>query len=166
LAGAATWLASAARVTAAPRAPRLAWNSLKPSAMRMVWRLSLTFSLLGLAGCQANDCSQGLVPIAPPLALEVVTSPARQIDGVQATLTGPVSETMSCQAFAGGSTCAWSNGAPPLTGGTYSLQVSAPGYRVTTLQATVSVESSCGQTASSISPNIVGLDPASDAGVD
>lgn len=60
------------------------------------------------------------------------------LKGVQATLTGPVTDTMSCQPYGMASVCTWSNTAPVTAGG-YLLQISAPGFQAMTFQVQVAV---------------------------
>jgi hypothetical protein len=88
------------------------------------------------------------------------------VSGVQATLTGPVTVTMSCEPTASGTACRWPSQVA-VTAGTYSLQVSAPGYQPTLVQAEVTLKNpeECGCTSSSFEPSTVPLSYA-DAGTD
>jgi len=111
----------------------------------------------------------GSCPVATATAaVGVVTTPPMVVNGVEAVLTGPVSGTMTCTpnppVFA--VSCAW----PPAVAvvpGTYSLQVSAPGYETTTIQAEVTGRPPglCGCWLASIKPSTVLISPT-DGGVD
>ena len=92
--------------------------------------------------------------------------PALAVAGVQATLTGPVTGTMPCQATSSAILCGWPYGVV-FTPGTYSLEVSAPGYETTTLQVEVTISPPfCGNcTVGSIQPSSVSLS-AIDAAMD
>jgi hypothetical protein len=92
------------------------------------------------------------------------------VDGVEAVLTGPVSGTMMCQPNPPVSSvvCSWPPGIDVVPG-TYSVEVSAPGYVTTTVQVVVAVDVppavACGCSGDTIKPSTVSLSPA-DGGVD
>ena len=74
------------------------------------------------------------------------------VNGVQATLTGPVTVTMSCESRGAQTACMWPVNLA-VTAGTYALQVSAPGYQTTTEQAEVTMTAGmCGCTGTSFEP--------------
>jgi hypothetical protein len=125
--------------------------------------LGLALSLLMPSACQ--NCPHGCPATEAGATLVVTTSPAKAVSGVQAILTGPVVGTMSCQPNFSAILCSWPNGVP-FTPGTYSLQVSAPGYPTTTIQVEVGISSpGCGCTVGSISPSTISLGSA-DAATD
>jgi hypothetical protein len=94
----------------------------------------------------------------------VTTSPAMVVNGVQATLTGPVTVVMDCETQGSTTACRWPDQLV-VTAGTYSLQVSAPGYQTTTVEAKITLTSMvCGCTTSSFEPSAVSLSSA-DGGV-
>ena len=109
-----------------------------------------------LSGCPAARLTATVV---------VTTTPAMAVNGVEAMLTGPVTGTMVCQPNSSATLCQW----PPtvvVMPGTYSLQVSAPGYDTTTIQVEVATPppETCGCAYDSIKPSTVSISPA-DAGV-
>jgi hypothetical protein len=82
------------------------------------------------------------------------------VSGAEATLSGPTTETMSCEANGTVTICRWPSGA--VTAGTYSLQVAAAGFRTANESATVTVtpDPRCGCVWASLQPSVVTLDPA------
>jgi hypothetical protein len=82
------------------------------------------------------------------------------VNGVQAQLTGPVTGTMVCQANGTAVLCSWPSGVD-VTAGSYSLQVSAAGYQMTTIpvEVTTPPPGACGCSADSIRPSTVALSP-------
>lgn len=131
--------------------------------------LGLPLVAVGWTGC----CSPTSCPIASADAvIGVGTTPAgMMLIGVEAVLTGPVNVTMDCQnAYKAslGFGCSWPT-TVAVTSGTYSLQVSAPGYDTATVQVVVAVDVpptvSCGCPGDTIKPSTVSLSPA-DGGVD
>ena len=87
------------------------------------------------------------------------------VNGVQATLTGPVTGTMSCQPNGTVSLCRWP-AAVTVTPGIYTLQVSAPGYEPMTTLVVVSISPvTCGCMEAEIEPLMVTLTSV-DAGTD
>jgi hypothetical protein len=134
--------------------------------MRTVAALACLLAPMGLGACGgSSNC-----PESCPASKNYITASiliafpsSMGLEGVQATLAGPVTDTMSCQPYGMASVCTWSDTAP-ITAGTYSLQVSAPGYRPTDFQVTVIVPS-CECVGASIQPANVSVSP-SDAGLD
>ena len=118
--------------------------------------------------CSAQAaCSNGTCQICPRTCpataagaiVVVTTTPAMDVNGVQATLAGPASGTMSCEPNPSGALCRWPAGVA-VVAGSYSLEVSAPGYQPTTVQVEVSISPpSCGCTEGSIQPSSVVLSP-------
>ena len=82
------------------------------------------------------------------------------VSGVEATLSGPTTETMSCEPNGTATLCTWSSG--PVTAGTYSLLVTAPGFQSASLSATVTVAADphCGCVGATLQPSMVTLDPS------
>ena len=82
------------------------------------------------------------------------------MNGVAATLMGPVNGSMLCQPNPPGSSvdCAWPQGMD-VVAGTYSVQVSAPGYATTVVQVQVATPApdECGCSADTISPSSVSI---------
>lgn len=132
--------------------------------MRAVLAFALGLGAVAMAGCQACDRGTCVLP-AEEVFFEVTTSPAMVPSGVQATLTGPVTVTMSCKPRGAQTACMWPINLN-VTAGTYALQVSAPGYQTTTVQAEVTMTAGmCGCTETSFEPSTVPLSSA-DAGTD
>src|SRR4029453_8045813 len=78
------------------------------------------------------------------------------VSGGEATLTGPMTVTMSCEPSANGAatTCSWPPG--PVTAGTYSLLITAPGFRSAYLTATVELSPPhCGCVFATLDPSMV-----------
>jgi hypothetical protein len=118
-----------------------------------------------MAACQTFCTDGGCKAASASVAVTVLTAPPKAVDGVQATLTGPETAIMLCHANNSLVLCLWPVGVA-FAPGTYSLQVSAPGYQTTTVQAQVTASSSsCGCTVGSIQPSIVSLSPT-DGGLD
>jgi len=121
--------------------------------MRIVATCAFLVASIGLSGCGASaDCS-GSCPGTYITASVLVNLPSSMgLKGVQATLTGPVTDTMSCQPYGMASVCTWSNTAP-ITAGDYLLQISAPGFQTMTFQVQVAVpRPSCQCVGASIEP--------------
>jgi hypothetical protein len=78
------------------------------------------------------------------------------VSGVGATLSGPTTVTMSCEANGTVTVCRWPS--PPVTAGTYSLQVAATGFQMANVSATVSVTPDrCGCAWATLQPSAVTL---------
>ena len=120
---------------------------------------ALALAASALTACNAKqDCPLGC-PVASATANVVVTtSPAMPVNGVQAVLTGPVTGTMPCRPNFSALLCEWPQGVA-VVAGTYSLQVSAPGYATTTIQVEVATPppGSCGCASDSITPSTVAI---------
>ena len=82
------------------------------------------------------------------------------LEGAKATLTGPTTVAMSCAPNGSVTSCSWPPG--QVIAGTYSLLVTAPGFRSRSLSATVSVtaDSYCGCTVAALQPSAVTLVPS------
>ena len=140
------------------------------SCMRTAGRIpsSVTRTLrmiLNLAPLTACDAGGGQTcPYSCPAArlgasVAVVTMPAAVVNGVEAVLTGPVNGNMKCQPNPPVSSvvCDWPVEAVAVVPGTYSLEVSAPGYKTTTIQVEVTTPppGPCGCSLDSIEPSTV-----------
>jgi len=136
-------------------------TSESPSLRRAVSLLALVSAALTAGACGSNADSQPC-PYSCPAAhigvdVSVTTATSTPADGVQATLSGPVTATMICQPNGSATLCEWP-ATVPVTAGTYSLQVSAPGYPSTTVAAVVTVAPpECGCISAVIQPSAVSL---------
>jgi hypothetical protein len=134
--------------------------------------LVLALAPFALTACGADGggktCPGSCPASVLSAAIGVTTTPAAVVNGVEAVLTGPVNGTMVCEpnppVFA--VSCDWPR-AVAVVPGTYSLQVSAPGYATATVQVEVTVPSPglCGCVLDSITPSIVSIS-RTDGGVD
>jgi hypothetical protein len=141
--------------------------SVVPRLVRTVFATAAGLSLLTLNACGAGQRCPWGCPAAWIGATVVVTSTsAMPVSGVQATLIGPVTATMSCQPNSSAILCSWPAGLA-VVAGSYSLRVSAPGYQTTAVRVEVATPApdSCGCSADSIQPSTVALGP-SDGGLD
>jgi hypothetical protein len=126
--------------------------------LRRLLLLALTLVAVDWTGCCNNPPSCKVVKPS----VGVTTTPAMVVSGVEAVITGPVNGTMVCQpnppVFA--VSCAWPS-TVAVVPGTYSLQVSAPGYVTTTVQVVVAVDVpptvACGCPGDSIKPSTVSI---------
>jgi hypothetical protein len=147
-------------------------RDLVSSIMRTVLVAALCLSLMTVGACGGSGgygqpCPRSACPATSvTTVVEVTNISPTAASGAQAALTGPVTDSMFCQSYGDTALCTWSGGIP-VTAGTYTLQVSAPGYRTATVQVEVTVSPPvCGNcTAGSIQPSTVTLSPA-DAGTD
>ena len=82
------------------------------------------------------------------------------LSGVEATLFGATTETMSCEPNGTATICTWPSG--PVIAGTYSLLVTASGFQSENLSATVTVtpDPHCGCVGATLQPSMVTLDPS------
>ena len=135
----------------------------------------LALAPLTLAACGSGGKSDSgqtcprSCPVATATAtIAVTTMPAQVVNGVEAVLAGPVNGTMVCQPHPPVSwvLCEWPSGVA-VVAGTYSVQVSAPGYEATTVQLEVNTPppDPCGCAFDSVEPSIVSIS-AADGGVD
>jgi hypothetical protein len=138
--------------------------------MRTVLGAALTTSLLAVSACgsgSGQSCPWGCPAPSVYATVVVATTSAVGVNGVQAQLTGPVSGAMACQPPSLSAViCEWPHGVA-VVAGTYSLQVTAPGYQPTLAQVEVATPppGACGCSADSITPSTLSLTPA-DAGTD
>jgi len=139
------------------RASGLLWG------MRTVLMLAAILSPIGLSACDSiGECQ--FPAVSTGAEVELLTSPMVRVNGAQAILTGPVTDTLLCVPYPWGGTCFWS-GTTPITVGTYTFQVSAPGYQAVTTQLDLTIVSGCGRTAANVKPSSISLTPT-DGGVD
>jgi hypothetical protein len=134
--------------------------------MRTVFVTALWFFLCGMSACGGGqNCAGGCPATRDTADVLVSTGTAMAVNGVQATLTGPVTGAMSCQPDGTFTLCEWP-AAVAATAGIYTLQVSAPGYQpITTLVAVVISPVTCGCTMANVEPATLALSP-SDGGLD
>jgi hypothetical protein len=125
--------------------------------------------LAALAACDGQKCPYGCPAAWLGASVAIVTAPQAVVNGVEAALTGPVTGSMRCQPNPPVSSvvCDWPTGAGAVVPGTYSLQVSAPGYETTTIQVEVATHppDPCGCAWDSITPSVVSISPT-DGGAD
>src|SRR3954462_8584515 len=108
-----------------------------------VWLLALLAVVSASSAVGCDVCSHHSCPYSPPgiVVYAGTDGGAVAVSGVEATLTGATTVTMACAPSASSLTatsCSWP-GDTPVTAGTYSLVVTAPGYRSKELSATVSL---------------------------
>ena len=122
--------------------------------------LALFLSASACGGGGGGQPCPGSCPATYLTASVIVsTTPGVALSDVQAMLTGPETETMSCQPNFSAILCDWPP--VPFTPGTYTLQVSAPGYQPISVPVLVTVSpTTCGCTFGSITPSTVSLSPA------
>ena len=113
-------------------------------------------------GSQDNAPCPHSCPAAYVGVVLAVTSAADGgiVNGVEATLTGPQTEAMSCEPNVTATSCTWPPG--PVTAGSYALEVTAAGFQSRNVSATVTVtpDPHCGCVNATLQPSTVTLDPA------
>ena len=134
--------------------------------MRTAVLVVLGLSFLASGACGGNQtCPHGCPASDDTADIVVTTMPAMAVNGVQATLAGPETGTMSCQPDGTVTLCRWPAGLA-VTPGIYTIQGSAPGYQPVTTLVEVTISSlTCGCTAAYIEPSTVALS-AADGGRD
>ena len=95
--------------------------------------VALTAALAALTAC--SDQRQCVEPQCPAAGLPIVAADGSQLSGVQATLSGPMIATLSCNSDSTVTTCFFP--ADFSTAGTYSLHVTANGFEAVDLNETV-----------------------------
>ena len=116
----------------------------------------LVVAVVAQAGC--GDCPGRKCPDGADV--RVMTSTFAQVNGVEATLTGAgsLTVTMRCEILSETTLCSW----PPevrALDGTYSLQVAAPGFQSVNVTVSVTVSSDpCGCQVTRFVPNLVVLE--------
>jgi len=127
--------------------------------------LALLF-LLGASWLSA--CARCIDCPATPYGAEVgvFTPPGTTVTDLQATMVGPVTETLVCQPVTAFLRCVWPPGVAVVPG-SYSLKVSAAGYPTMTTQIEVAAEprDMCGCLQDVFTPSSVMFGRA-DAGTD
>jgi hypothetical protein len=128
-------------------------------------------ALVAVVSCYAAVGCDDMCPRTCPAAVlglgivvyAGVDGGAGPISGVEATLMGPATVTLSCEPSGNGDpaamVCFWPLGGP-FTEGTYSLVVTAPGFRSRELSATFSLSQGTCCPGARIEPSQVVLDPA------
>ena len=124
-------------------------------AMGTVLAVAAILYPVALSACDSpGECV--FPAVSTGAGFELLPMPQMEIKGAQATLTGPVTDTLLCVSYPYGGECSWS-GATPLAAGTYTLQVSAPGYQAVTTQVELTISSACGRTWANVQPYIISL---------
>ena len=133
--------------------------------MRFIALLAMVSSYSAI-GCK-SECPPSCP--GPSLGLVVVVyggtdGGAVAVSGVEATLMGPTTVMLSCAPSANvptATTCLWPLGAT-VTPGSYSLVVTAPGFRSKELSATLSLArgTPCGCEGANLDPAMVTLEPS------
>ncbi len=120
----------------------------------------IVLALVTQAACSSEDhacprsCPAAWMLVQP---LAVAGADGGAVAAVQANLTGPLAETMSCDSSGSAATCTWSPG--PVNPGTYALEVSAPGFETLHTSVIVTTSRDCGCESSSLTPSSVTLTP-------
>ena len=125
----------------------------------------LTVALMAQLSC--GDRNEGTCNIArcgtPAAGIVLLVTAATgggAVIGVQATLSGPATLTLSCEPGMTATSCSLGSG--PLIEGSYSLRVTAPGFREADLGATItfSPPASCECASAKLEPSSLTLDPS------
>ena len=120
--------------------------------------VSLAVALLGQTSCRdtpgcPTSCSTANVTLDVTGAADggVVT-------GIEATLSGPTTMTMSCEPRGTETVCSYQG---EVTTGSYTLQVTAPGFQAANVPATVTVTpgSQCACPSATLQPSTLTLNP-------
>jgi hypothetical protein len=123
----------------------------------------LSCALFALPSCKSDQPSCPCAPATLGLRVSVTNAvDGSPVPGAQAKLLGTTANTvtLSCSSVDGGpTTCDWSSG--PVADGSYTLQVTAPGFQTLNAPArvTVTADAQCGCTSTSIEPMAVSLQP-------
>lgn len=123
--------------------------------------LLAVISLPFASGCHSEECPHSCPGPTLGLGIVVYGGPAA-LSGVDATLSGPTTVTLSCGPSnqVGAASCFWPL-STPLTAGTYTMLVSAPGFRSSEISVTVSTSAGrCGCSSGDIQPSTVTLVPS------
>ncbi len=122
----------------------------------------LTVALLAQTSCGSGDDNPPC-PFCPATFLTVGVLVTSAMDGgtlagVQATLTGSETTILSCEPRGTAVFCTL----PPVAPGSYSLQVTALGFRPTNVSASVTItrDPRCGCSGATVEPSEVTLDPS------
>jgi len=122
----------------------------------------LTAALLGQTSCGTpcpHSCPAKWILVNRLAVTAAMNGGA--VTGVQATLTGPATVVLSCQAQDNGTaaSCTWPSG--PVIAGSYSLELTAPGFQSMNLSTTVTGVSDpqCGCDSATMQPSAVTLNP-------
>ena len=111
------------------------------------------------------SCGDACPPTCPGplLGIGLVVKSAAQagpVDGVNATLSGPTTNTLACASNGMGTGCTLTSGALP--DGDYLLEVTAPGFHPAQVAATVTTSSAatCGCRGATLLPSTITLEPS------
>ncbi|HEY3253257.1 MAG TPA: hypothetical protein VGJ91_04890 [Polyangiaceae bacterium] len=121
--------------------------------------VALTVALAVLSAC--GDQDQCVEPECPAFGLGVVAADGSQLSGVQATLSGPMTELLYCNSDPTVTTCFLP--AEFDTAGTYSLHVTANGFKSVDLSETVTFTppgTPCTCHGPNLNPRVVTLTPS------
>jgi len=148
-----------------------AWPSGDPRTIMLRQLLLRTVALPAIAllvssSCGGGDERSGPCPFSCPAAqLSVILAVTSMSDGgtlsgVKATLSGPVTDEMSCEPNGSGASCTWGD-SESFTIGDYSLEVSAFGFQSANVAATITMsDAGCECRSAAIKPSVVILDPS------
>ena len=119
----------------------------------------LAVALLAQTSCRDTPGCPTLCSTADVLLYVTGAPDGGFATGIEATLSGPTTITMSCDWY-------HCSGRGAVTEGNYTLRVTAPGFQVVNVPATVTVTttSHCGCPSATLQPSTLTLNPSGDSG--
>ncbi|HEY3806428.1 MAG TPA: hypothetical protein VGL61_27680 [Kofleriaceae bacterium] len=105
------------------------------------------------------SCPEGGCP-ATYIGVRLLVQGSGALTAASVAISGPQTGTMSCEPNQSDMLCIWPAELPVMAG-TYSLEVTAPGYTSMTLGGTVAIDPDpeCGCTGATLTPSDVTLEP-------
>lgn len=97
-----------------------------------------------LAATSCSPCPRTCPATWASITITITDSARAAVSGVEATVAGA---SLSCQ----GTLCTWPPSAP-VTAGSYSVHVTAPGFKDATIAASLVTDEACGCTAATLTP--------------
>lgn len=115
----------------------------------------IVIATVAAQGCSGRDCPLSCPQASASILLSIAAADGKPVTGIAVNLSGPLAQTMSCSE---GNATAYCNWTGPVSPGTYTLEVTAPGYRTLRTSATVTLSHDCCDSAT-LAPSAVTLDP-------